>query len=39
MGQALEFAPPLTISREEISEGLELVDECIGEEERDMGLA
>jgi 4-aminobutyrate aminotransferase len=39
MGRALEFAPPLTISRDQIDEGLEIVDECLGEEERAMGLA
>jgi adenosylmethionine-8-amino-7-oxononanoate aminotransferase len=39
MGAALEFAPPLTINREEIDEGIELIDECLDEEERDMGLA
>ncbi len=39
MGRALEFAPPLTISREQIDDGIEIVDECLEEEERAMGLA
>ena len=39
MGRALEFAPPLTISRDQIDEGIKVIDECLGEEERDMGLA
>jgi adenosylmethionine-8-amino-7-oxononanoate aminotransferase len=39
MGPALEFAPPLTISREEIDQGLRILEEVITEEERDMGLA
>jgi adenosylmethionine-8-amino-7-oxononanoate aminotransferase len=39
MGRALEFAPPLTISREQIDMGIEVVDECLGEEEEAMGLA
>ena len=38
MGQALEFAPPLTIQRGEIDEAVKILDECITEEERDMGL-
>jgi adenosylmethionine-8-amino-7-oxononanoate aminotransferase len=37
MGQALEFAPPLIIGKEEIDEALRIVDECITEEEKDMG--
>ncbi len=39
MGPSLEFAPPLTITREEIDEGIEAIDQCLAEEERDMGLA
>jgi adenosylmethionine-8-amino-7-oxononanoate aminotransferase len=38
MGHALEFAPPLIIQREEIDEAMKILDECITEEERDMGL-
>jgi adenosylmethionine-8-amino-7-oxononanoate aminotransferase len=38
MGQALEFAPPLIIQKAEIDEALEIIDECITEEEKDMGL-
>jgi adenosylmethionine-8-amino-7-oxononanoate aminotransferase len=38
MGQALEFAPPLIIGKGEIDEALKIVDECITEEEKDMGL-
>jgi len=38
MGQALEFAPPLIIGKEEIDEALRILDECITEEEKDMGL-
>jgi adenosylmethionine-8-amino-7-oxononanoate aminotransferase len=39
MGQALEFAPPLTIQRGEIDEAVKILDRCITEEERDMGLS
>jgi len=38
-GPGLEFAPPLTISRDHIDEGIKVIDECLLEEERDMGLA
>ena len=38
MGQALEFAPPLIIGKAEIDEALKVIDECIREEEKDMGL-
>lgn len=38
MGHALEFAPPLIIQRGEIDEAVKIIDECITEEERDMGL-
>ncbi len=38
MGQAMEFAPPLIIQREEIDEGVRILDECITEEEKDMGM-
>ena len=38
MGPALEFAPPLTVRKEEIDEGMAILEECIAEEEREMGL-
>jgi adenosylmethionine-8-amino-7-oxononanoate aminotransferase len=38
MGQALEFAPPLIIKKEEIDEAIKILDECITEEEKEMGL-
>jgi 4-aminobutyrate aminotransferase-like enzyme len=36
--QAFEFAPPLTIQKEEIDEALKIIEECISEEEKEMGL-
>jgi adenosylmethionine-8-amino-7-oxononanoate aminotransferase len=38
MGPSLEFAPPLTISEEEIDEGIRAVDECLAEQGKDMDL-
>jgi adenosylmethionine-8-amino-7-oxononanoate aminotransferase len=38
MGQALEFAPPLIIQKEEIDEAIKILDECVTEEEKEMGL-
>jgi 4-aminobutyrate aminotransferase-like enzyme len=38
MGHALEFAPSLIIQKGEIDEAVKILDECITEEERDMGL-
>jgi len=38
MRQAFEFAPALTIQKEEIDEALKIIEECIGEEEKEMGL-
>jgi 4-aminobutyrate aminotransferase-like enzyme len=38
MGQALEFAPPLIIQKEEIDEAIKMIDQCITEEEREMAL-
>jgi len=38
MGRALEFAPPLIIQKEEIDEAIRILEECIGEEEKEMGL-
>ena len=39
MGPALEFAPPLTITRQEIDEGVRVIDESLEEEAKEMGLA
>jgi adenosylmethionine-8-amino-7-oxononanoate aminotransferase len=36
--QAFEFAPPLTIQKEEIDQALNIIDECIAEEEKEMGF-
>jgi adenosylmethionine-8-amino-7-oxononanoate aminotransferase len=38
MGVALEFAPPLTIQKDEIDFALKVIGECITEEEKAMGL-
>lgn len=38
MGLALEFAPPLTITRDEIDFALTVIEECISEEEKALGL-
>jgi 4-aminobutyrate aminotransferase-like enzyme len=38
MGPAIEFAPPLTIQKSEIDEGMKILEECISEEEKAMGL-
>jgi len=38
MGFALEFAPPLIITKAEINEAVAVLDQCISEEEKDMGL-
>jgi adenosylmethionine-8-amino-7-oxononanoate aminotransferase len=38
MGQALEFAPPLIIQKEEIDEAVKILDECITEEEKEMNV-
>lgn len=38
MGMALEFAPPLTISKDEIDFAVRVIDECISEEEKAIGL-
>jgi len=39
MGMALEFAPPLIITKEEVDEVIPVLDECITEEEKVMGLS
>jgi len=38
MGNALEFAPPLTISRKEIEEGLKAIDLALYDVEKKLGL-
>ncbi|HSB82063.1 MAG TPA: aminotransferase class III-fold pyridoxal phosphate-dependent enzyme, partial [Candidatus Methylomirabilis sp.] len=38
MGMALEFAPPLVITKPDIDEAIRLLDGCLTEEERAMGL-
>jgi len=38
MGQALELAPPLVITKEEIDKGVKILHECVAEEAKDMGL-
>jgi len=39
MGMSLEFAPPLTIGREEIDLAIRVLDESIDEEEKAMGFS
>ncbi|MBT8271446.1 MAG: aspartate aminotransferase family protein [Desulfobacterales bacterium] len=39
MGMALEFAPPLIIRKKEIDEAIPILDACITEEEKAMGLS
>jgi adenosylmethionine-8-amino-7-oxononanoate aminotransferase len=38
MGHALEFAPPLIIQKEEVDEAIQILDECIAKEEKEMGI-
>jgi putrescine aminotransferase len=38
MGLALEFAPPLTIQKSEIDFALQVIEECVAEEEKALGL-
>jgi adenosylmethionine-8-amino-7-oxononanoate aminotransferase len=38
MHMALEFAPPLIITREEIEEAVQLLDRCLTDEEQAMGV-
>ena len=38
MGCALEFAPPLIITKAEIDEALNVLDQCITEEEENMRI-
>jgi 4-aminobutyrate aminotransferase-like enzyme len=37
MGSALEFAPPLIVTKTDIDEALEVLDRSISEEQKDMG--
>jgi 4-aminobutyrate aminotransferase-like enzyme len=37
MGNALEFAPPLTLTRSEVEEGLKAVDQALYDVEKKMG--
>jgi adenosylmethionine-8-amino-7-oxononanoate aminotransferase len=39
MGQAIELAPPLIIEKDQIDEGVAILDQCLAEEAREMGLA
>lgn len=39
MGQALELAPPLVITKEELDKGVEILHQVITDEAKDMGLA
>jgi putrescine aminotransferase len=36
-GQAIKLAPPLTIRKNEIDEAVSIIEECIGEEEKQIG--
>jgi adenosylmethionine-8-amino-7-oxononanoate aminotransferase len=38
MGHALEFAPPLIIQKKEIDATVKMLDQCLAEEEKEMGL-
>jgi len=38
MGHALEFAPPLIITKAEIDEAVRILDQCFTEEEKAMGF-
>lgn len=38
MGQAIELAPPLVITREDIDKAIAILHECVREEAGDMGL-
>ena len=38
MGCALEFAPPLIVTKEEIDEALKVIEQCITEEEKNMRM-
>ena len=37
MGAALEIAPPLIIEKDDIDQALKILDECIADEEKEMG--
>jgi len=38
MGSALEFAPPLVITRPDLDEAIRILDRCLTDEERGMGI-
>jgi adenosylmethionine-8-amino-7-oxononanoate aminotransferase len=38
MGNALEFAPPLTITRQEVAEGLKAIDQALYDVEKNLGI-
>jgi len=38
MNMALEFAPALVVTRAEIDEAVRILEECLTEEERAMGV-
>jgi adenosylmethionine-8-amino-7-oxononanoate aminotransferase len=38
MSSALEFAPPLVITRPDLDEAIRILDRCLAEEERAMGV-
>jgi adenosylmethionine-8-amino-7-oxononanoate aminotransferase len=37
-GPTLEFAPPLVVRREDINQAIKILEECLAEEAKDMGL-
>ena len=37
MGNALEFAPPLTVNRKEVEEGLKAIDQALYDVEKKLG--
>ena len=39
MGQALELAPPLIIEKSDIDEGVKVINECVAEEAKAMGIS
>jgi 4-aminobutyrate--pyruvate transaminase len=38
MGQALELAPPLVITRDDINKGIEILNECFADEVKELPL-
>jgi putrescine aminotransferase len=39
MGQALELAPPLIIGKSDIDEGVKIINECVADEAKAMGIS